>query len=197
MLYDLDFSKENNDKLSTSFDTEISSSSIEESKIDYDYSSPSMYMNILIKTISCIISELIELNCSNLNNNISTSNDIFNTSQIPNISILNYLKRIVEYTNIEESTLICALIYIDTVAKNKKITNLNIHKILFSAILASIKYNEDKIYRNSYYSQIAGISLEELLKIENEFLNLIQFKLFIDDNKYLSYKLALEGCEKI
>ncbi len=29
MLYDLDFSKENNDKLSTSFDTEISSSSIE------------------------------------------------------------------------------------------------------------------------------------------------------------------------
>ena len=197
MLYDLDFSKENNDKLSTSFDTEISSSSIEESKIDYDYSSPSMYMNILIKTISCIISELIELNCSNLNNNISTSNDIFNTSQIPNISILNYLKRIVEYTNIEESTLICALIYIDTVAKNKKITNLNIHKILFSAILASIKYNEDKIYRNSYYSQIAGISLEELLKIENEFLNLIQFKLFIDDDKYLSYKLALEGCEKI
>ena len=197
MLYDLDFSEENNDKLSTSFDTEISSSSIEESKIDYDYSSPSMYMNILIKTISCIISELIELNCSNLNNNISTSNDIFNTSQIPNISILNYLKRIVEYTNIEESTLICALIYIDTVAKNKKITNLNIHKILFSAILASIKYNEDKIYRNSYYSQIAGISLEELLKIENEFLNLIQFKLFIDDDKYLSYKLALEGCEKI
>ncbi len=197
MLYDLDFSKENNDKLSTSFDTEISSSSIEESKIDYDYSSPSMYMNILIKTISCIISELIELNCSNLNNNISTSNDIFNISQIPNISILNYLKRIVEYTNIEESTLICALIYIDTVAKNKKITNLNIHKILFSAILASIKYNEDKIYRNSYYSQIAGISLEELLKIENEFLNLIQFKLFIDDDKYLSYKLALEGCEKI
>ena len=197
MLYDLDFSKENNDKLSTSFDTEISSSSIEESKIDYDYSSPSMYMNILIKTISCIISELIELNCSNLNNNISTSNDIFNISQIPNISILNYLKRIVEYTNIEESTLICALIYIDTVAKNKKITNLNIHKILFSAILASIKYNEDKIYRNNYYSQIAGISLEELLKIENEFLNLIQFKLFIDDDKYLSYKLALEGCEKI
>ena len=197
MLYDLDFSEENNDKLSTSFDTEISSSSIEESKIDYDYSSPSMYMNILIKTISCIISELIKLNCSNLNNNISTSNDIFNISQIPNISILNYLKRIVEYTNIEESTLICALIYIDTVAKNKKITNLNIHKILFSAILASIKYNEDKIYRNSYYSQIAGISLEELLKIENEFLNLIQFKLFIDDDKYLSYKLALEGCEKI
>ena len=197
MLYDLDFSEENNDKLSTSFDTEISSSSIEESKIDYDYSSQSMYMNILIKTISCIISELIELNCSNLNNNVSTSNDIFNTSQIPNISILNYLKRIVEYTNIEESTLICALIYIDTVAKNKKITNLNIHKILFSAILASIKYNEDKIYRNNYYSQIAGISLEELLKIENEFLNLIQFKLFIDDDKYLSYKLALEGCEKI
>ena len=193
---EFDFSEETTAKLSTSFDSEIASSSIEESIIEYEYSSLSIYMNILIKSISCILSELIELNSSKSKNNFSTD-DIFNSSQIPNISILVYLKRIVEYTNIEENTLICALIYIDTIAKKKTITNFNIHKILFSAILASIKFNEDKIYQNSYYSQIAGISTQELFKIENEFLNLIQFKLYIDEDKYLSYKLALETSIKI
>ena len=115
---EFDFSEETTAKLSTSFDSEIASSSIEESILEYEYSSLSIYMNILIKSISCILSELIELNSSKSKNNFSTD-DIFNSSQIPNISILDYLKRIVEYTNIEENTLICALIYIDTIAKKK------------------------------------------------------------------------------
>ena len=102
------------------------------------------------------------------------------------------MNRIVIFSNVEENTLISALIYIDTVAKIKKISKFNVYKILFTAILISLKFNEDKIYKNNYYAQIAGVSIEELLILENEFLKLIDFKLIISENTFNAYKLALE-----
>jgi hypothetical protein len=114
---------------------------------------------------------------------------IFYCNDIPPISLNDYLIRIQKYTNIELSTLICALIYVDrfTSIGNIKIDFNNIHKILFAAVLLSIKYNEDLVYTNEYYSLIAGIPLKEMNQIEYEFLNQINFNLFINEDLYNTY----------
>lgn len=114
----------------------------------------------------------------------------FSASAIPNISINNYLIRIQHYSGIDKTTLILALIYIDRICEIAEITitYYNIHRLLFAAILTAIKYNEDIYYDNSYYSQIAGVSVKELKKIEYCFLDLINFNLFVYETQYMKYK---------
>ena len=119
----------------------------------------------------------------------------FSSSTIPNISIEEYLIRIQTYANIEKNTLILSLIYIDRLCKIAGITltYYNIHRILFTSILASIKYNEDQYYDNKYYAEIAGVKLKELNTIEYNFLHMINFQLFVNDETYRKYKLYLDN----
>ena len=53
--------------------------------------------------------------------------------------------------------------------------------------------NEDSIYTNNYYAQVAGISLKKLNKIEHEFLNMNKFKLFVDKDLFDKYQQYLSN----
>ena len=57
-------------------------------------------------------------------------------------------------------------------------------------MIVAIKYNEDDFFSNEFYSKVGGISKKEINKIEYEFLSLIDFSLFVDEeiyNKYNNY----------
>ena len=139
------------------------------------------------------MTELIEKNQKNINNNnLNLDDDIFNSKSIPNISTYDYMLRIVEYSNLEENTLILSLIYIDKIARIKKITKYNIYKYLITSVLIALKYNEDEIYNNNYYSQIGGINYEELMQLELNFLVLIDFNVYINNKTFEQYKSALQ-----
>ena len=101
----------------------------------------------------------------------------FSANSIPNITIKDYLIRIQNYSGMEKSTLILSMILIDHMCKKSNIvlTVYNIHRILFSSVLISIKYNEDSYYDNTYYAQIAGIKPNELKILEYKFLELNDF----------------------
>ena len=122
---------------------------------------------------------------------------VFSANLIPNISIEDYLIRIQTYSNIEKSTLIISLILIDRLCQisNIILTYHNIHRLIFSAILISIKYNEDTYYDNKYYAEIAGVKLKELKLLEYNFLSMIHFKLFIPDEIYNKYILYLDNID--
>ena len=145
----------------------------------------------LIEAISSTLSRLVkETGNKPLKN--KTQGSIFTCTIIPNISIYDSLKRIVKYTNVEQSTLIIALIYIDRICQNNYFINEhNIHKLLFTSILIAIKYNEDDFYKNEYYAQIAGVGVKELFRMEEEFLALISFTLYINEKVFELYKKGL------
>ena len=144
------------------------------------------YKNLL-KEISYTLNSIIQNNKKNKNG--KKDNSPFVHEHAPKISILDYLLRIQKYSNIENSTFIIALIYIDRICAKKEIilTKYNIHRILFTAILIATKYNEDIIFDNLFYSKIAGVTIKELLALENYFLNIIDFELFVSDNIYKQY----------
>ena len=123
---------------------------------------------------------------------------VFSANLIPDISIEEYLIRIQEYANMETSTLIMSLILIDRLCQkaNLTLTYHNIHRIIFSAILISIKYNEDNYYDNKYYADIAGVKLKELQLLEYNFISLLHFHLFIQDEIYEKYKKYLFDFEQ-
>ena len=57
--------------------------------------------------------------------------------------------------------------------------------------MLAIKYNEDDYYSNKYYAKVGGINLDELNSLEYNFLILLDFDVFINEETYEKYKEQL------
>ena len=150
----------------------------------------------LINAISRTLSTILNKNKSlkNYREIIKKQNMMcFSAHSIPNISIKDYLIRIQNYSQMEKSTLILSLILIDKMCKKSNIalTIYNIHRILFSSVLISIKYNEDSYFDNTFYAQIAGIKPNELKLLEYKFLEFNDFNVYTNDYDYEQYEKYL------
>jgi hypothetical protein len=164
-----------------------------DSHISTEIESNISYSSLSNNVSPIIINGVTKLLKGFINSSSNIINSHFTAPYLPEISIEDYLIRIIENTQIEESTLISSLIYIERLIlkTNTKITDLDIHRLLLTSIILSIKYNEDKIYPQHYYANIGGIKTEELNILECEFLNGIEFALFINDTEFNSFKELL------
>ena len=193
-------------KKKTSFESEASNPDIEgeeietkEQTITKEEDESNKLENIkLIKAISQTLTSILESSkqLKNYKEILKKQSKMaFTANLIPNISVEKYLIRIQTYANMEKSTLIIGLILIDRLCQisNLTLTYYNIHRILFTAILVSIKYNEDSYFENKYYAEIAGVKLKELQLLEYHFISLIQFNLFIKNDLYKKYQLYLDN----
>jgi len=178
-----------NSELSTS-ELEISQDEIcEEIIINKDNK-----VSLIINSISSILEKLInKKKQKKKDSNLKGLVKPFESKIIPDLSINDYLKRIIKYTNCEINSLIFSLIYLDRIClKNIDLSPFNIHKFLFATILLAIKTNEDNIYRNSYYSQIAGVTLKELNLMEYNLCIILNYNFFVNENTFNVYKKALK-----
>ena len=184
--------KEIYQRSSTSFEEEQEQSDGDTviSNIDSDESFKNNNFSV-IQNISSILNDFINENENGNfeNSSINYDGSVFFCKKIPEISIEDYLNRIRKYTELEDSTLIISLIYIDRLlgSKNIKLSKRNVYKILLTAVLIAIKYNEDEIYDNNNFARIFGIKNKELNKLENKFLDLIDFELFISKKEFRIY----------
>ena len=150
----------------------------------------------LINSISKALNTILDKN-----KNVKNYKDIlkkqsmmyFSANTIPNITIKDYLMRIQNYSEVEKSTLILSLILIDRMCRKSGIllTHYNIHRILFSSLLVSIKYNEDSYFDNNFYSRIAGVKPNELKLLEYTFLEYNDFNIYVKDDEYKQYEKYL------
>ncbi|KAI8336626.1 cyclin-domain-containing protein [Chlamydoabsidia padenii] len=116
--------------------------------------------------------DLIPLTPSNLTR--------FHSRTPPNITLTDYLRRIIKFTSIEKSCLLIILIYIDRVCERHPqftISSLTVHRFLITAVTLSSKALSDSYCTNSHYAKIGGISTQELNALELEFLTLIDWRL--------------------
>ena len=155
----------------------------------------------LIKAISQTLVSILEGNKKKPNYKEMVkkqSKMAFSANLIPNISIEDYLLRIQTYANIEKSTLIISLIFIDKLCHTADVilTHYNIHRILFTAVLISIKYNEDSFFDNKYYSEIAGVKIKELKLLEYTFVSMVDFKFYVSNEIYQKYLDYLDEFEQ-
>ena len=153
-------------------------------------------MDSISLSISAILEELLKQNkqLSSYKKKIyEQSKMVFSCHKKPKISILEYINRIIKYTYLEKSSLIVSLIYLDRICQNDiLLTDYNIHRLLLISIIISIKINEDKIFGNNYYAEVGGISIKEFNSIESDFVNFINYYLFVTEEEYFKYKMYLE-----
>ena len=154
-------------------------------------------MESISLSISAILEELLKQNkqLSSYKKKIyEQSKMVFSCHKKPKISILEYINRIIKYTYLEKSSLIVSLIYLDRICQNDiLLTDYNIHRLLLISIIISIKINEDKIFGNNYYAEVGGISIKEFNSIESDFVNFINYYLFVTEEEYFKYKMYLEN----
>ena len=112
---------------------------------------------------------------------------------MPAIPLAQYIERISIYTQLNDETLISALIYIDRLIVNKKmlVTAHDVHRLLLVACIVSMKFHYDNYYDNLYYSTVSGLPLKELNYLELEFLEDIGYHLTIKKKLYNRYKKAI------
>jgi len=111
-------------------------------------------------------------------------------NKVPSISLLLFIQRVMRYLPATKELYIIALIYLDRVlAVNPDLcfTLFNAHRLFVSAILIASKFMDDLFYTNAFVSKVAGISSEELNRLEIEFLAAIRFSLYVKPEVFQSY----------
>ena len=142
----------------------------------------------IIKSIAQNLKDIIKENRNN-NQMKFVKHDLFYISRLPSISVEEYINRIVKSTKMNISSLIISIIYIDRFSElNGYILSLkNIHRILLTACLLSIKFNEDVNVNTKYYSSVAGIPIQDLNNLEFYLIVKLKFSLFVDYDTYQKY----------
>lgn len=122
----------------------------------------------IIRFISSNLLLIIHKNKKNKKKPIKDINEPFYSKTIPFLSLEKFLIRIIKYTEAENNTLLTAYLYIiNLIKKENYVLSLNnIYRLLLGAVVLAKKTLEDLTYKNSYYCQIGGMSLEELNNIE-------------------------------
>jgi len=142
-----------------------------------------------------ILTELIARNDAAGALDPNSQNSIFHALQPPSIGLASYMDRIVKYANCSDECFVCALIYIDRIIQTRTsfvISSFNIHRLLITSVMLSAKFMDDIYYNNAYYAKVGGVPTGEINGLELEFLFLINFTLFVQEDIFSMYKQELQ-----
>ena len=91
---------------------------------------------------------------------------------------------------IEESTVIMAFIYIDSlIRQDKQLININsLENILLISLTLAYKFNQDILYSDKIICNLAFFKTIKLINMSNFYLKKINYKLFVKEEKYENYK---------
>lgn len=117
----------------------------------------------------------------------------FHALKAPGIAIHQYLERIHKYASCSTECFVLALIYIDRLIQrnNFLLTDLNVHRVVITAVLLAAKFFDDAYYNNAYYAKVGGVLISEMNSLEVEFLFRINFSLHVDSEVFQKYRAEL------
>jgi len=118
----------------------------------------------------------------------------FHSRSAPNITVKDYLKRIVRFTNVEKSCLLLTLHYIDQISTRLPLftlSSLTCHRFIIAAITVASKGLCDIFCTNSLYAKVGGITVTELNMLEREFLQAIDWRLTCTQEVLQEYYINL------
>eukprot|EP00428_Durinskia_dybowskii_P017544 CAMPEP_0170226738 /NCGR_PEP_ID=MMETSP0116_2-20130129/13081_1 /TAXON_ID=400756 /ORGANISM="Durinskia baltica, Strain CSIRO CS-38" /LENGTH=254 /DNA_ID=CAMNT_0010477465 /DNA_START=32 /DNA_END=796 /DNA_ORIENTATION=+ len=115
---------------------------------------------------------------------------VFHAARPPQISILDYVTRIATYFRCSDGCLILGLIYIDRLVKGNPgfvVSGLNVHRLVSVGMTLAAKYQDDVFYSNAYYAKVAGLQTKEFNRLEEKFLQMLEWRVFVLPSEYEEY----------
>jgi len=116
------------------------------------------------------------------------------------ISPARYIKGLVKNFETSPGVIVVTLIYIERLLQKIEeqyragggsdsilFTSFNAHRIILTSFLVAQKYCEDRNYRLASIARAGGIDRNELIFLENEFLDFMEYNLFIEEEVFNNY----------
>lgn len=139
--------------------------------------------------VSDLVSRLLDAMATQFHAQLSRENlqecykiTMLDSHEIPDISIKDYLYRIVTMSRCMYRDLIVALVYADKLINSEVISGIsyhNVHRLMAVSMMLSTKFYEDVHFSNKSWASISGLSLQELNMIEVQFLEALGYDLNI------------------
>ena len=143
--------------------------------------------NHIIAAIAANLRDIIEENKKMYHTPLR--DNIFYLEYLPPISLENYIRLLVTYTNMNISSLILSVIYIDQYCEKYRyvLSMNNIYRLILIFVLISMKYNEDTFVNAKAYAQIAGVSVADLKMLEFRMCEALDFNFYVKSECYQQY----------
>lgn len=114
--------------------------------------------------------------------------------------VIDEFSRLKGFFKCSNESLVLALVYIDrTVALEPALlaSLAQTRWLVVSSVMLAIKFLDDNYYNNAHYARISGLSLKELNTLEEWFLRLMDYRLFVQEDEYNLYRdlLTVVACE--
>lgn len=139
-------------------------------------------------TISRILQQMIASSPEALDYNNLT---VFDSYDIPPISISDYLVRIMSYSRASSRNMVMGLSFIDKLSNDEdcpvNLTRHNVHRLLWVSIMVAAKFYEDFYLDNDSWGRIAGLTLQEINRLERKFLAYINFDINTKIDWFMNY----------
>lgn len=109
------------------------------------------------------------------------------------MSLTIHVNSIHKYASCSNECFILALIYIDRLIQrsNFLLTELNVHRVVITAVLLAAKFFDDAYYNNAYYAKVGGVLVSEMNGLEVDFLFRINFSLHVTPDVFEKYRMEL------
>jgi len=120
----------------------------------------------------------------------------FRSVSQPPLSLRSYAARIQEYFMCTPECFVLSLVYIERIVKRNPqimVTDLTCHRLLLTSVAVSAKFHDDEFYGNEYYATIGGIATPELNALEEEFLQLLGWRLYVGADEYSLFLRTLRS----
>ncbi|THU92599.1 hypothetical protein K435DRAFT_780208, partial [Dendrothele bispora CBS 962.96] len=133
----------------------------------------------------------------------SSSSPLFNRPTPPSTlqfvatpNFVSFMQKLLETTQVSQSVIVLSLHYIYRLKERNRFTHAQAgseFRIAVAGLMMANKFLDDNTYTNKTWSEVSGISLEEINRMEREFLMGVDCNLYVDKATYQSWLHLLKG----
>ncbi|KII86254.1 hypothetical protein PLICRDRAFT_31192 [Plicaturopsis crispa FD-325 SS-3] len=108
----------------------------------------------------------------------------------------HFMQKLLETTQVSQSVIVLSLHYIYRLKEGNYLRcgqPGSEFRIAVAALMMANKFLDDNTYTNKTWSEVSGIKLEEINKMEMEFLAGVQYQLYVDKASYDAWLNLLKG----
>ncbi|KAI8067653.1 cyclin-domain-containing protein [Gilbertella persicaria] len=121
----------------------------------------------------------------------------------PIADLNTFLHHILKHSRTTHSTLQLAIFYLFRIrsrVQEKKNDDAYVscgRRMFLAALISAHKYLQDKTYKNSAWSKVSGLNVQEINHAEKVMLQLLDYRLFVNKNTYDQWILMLQTHLKV
>ncbi|KAG6828739.1 hypothetical protein H0H92_006877 [Tricholoma furcatifolium] len=111
-------------------------------------------------------------------------------------TFVQFMQKLLETTQVSQSVIVLSLHYIYRLKDRNRFTPAqpgSEFRIAVAGLMMANKFLDDNTYTNKTWSEVSGIDLAEINRMEREFLMGVEFNLYVDKPTYESWMNLLKG----